>query len=82
MQQDIGQVMSPRMKAEDLAIRHVRQPAQRTPIVDVCAQKRPFHIRPRETSLHVDILRHKAGIVVIQEVMPQRRQEDSHHQKE
>ena len=47
VERDVYQVVGPALKAEKLAIQHVREPSQRNPVPVVGRSERPAHSLPR-----------------------------------
>ena len=74
MKQNTNEMMHRRLLAKQLAVQHVRHPGYRMPIARMTGCERPLKIFPLYTALYVRIRRDIIRIIVINKIVPQRRQ--------
>ena len=63
--ENAGEVVSARAQAEELHIYHVRQPTQRSPVINVSGEKRPLHTFPGETPAHHVVREHEDIVIEV-----------------
>ena len=65
MEQDIGQMMSPRREPVNLAVQHVRKPRQRVPIAGIFGCEGPGYVPGRQTVGNIRIVIHVTIVVIV-----------------
>src|SRR5580658_1924069 len=71
MDREVGEVMRPGVKPEELAIEHVGEPRQRKPVAGKGMREGPRHAAPRDSLPYVGVVRDVDGIVIIDEAETQ-----------
>ena len=79
MKQDIAQVVAPRLKTVDLAVKHVRDCRQWVPVIRMDMRESPLNPLPTQTSSDARVLVDVVVIIVIDELVPERLPEDHKH---
>ena len=69
MQQDVRQMMSPRLEAVELAIEHVRDGGERMPVGSMNMSERPLDRAKREPIRDLGILVNVLPVIIADELM-------------
>ena len=71
MQQDVRQMMSPRLEAVKLTIQHVRNGGKRMPVVSMHMGEGPLHPVEAKTAPDSRISENIGIVIVVDELVPQ-----------